>query len=173
MTREFQQLVEKECLERKERMKKETSGIYVSFYFMVGLYVLISSMWGFRWESFKDGPYQFLWIGLWAAVVCNRNSYWVKENGKYANIFKKYIYIPVDLRKLFLVKLLVVSKNIALQTVFAQLAALIVLVVNPEHEGGKLSDLTVWMPVISGGIYWAFVAGIMYSQYVRAQDRLK
>lgn len=173
MTRELKQMVEKESLERRERMKKETSGTYMLIYFMVGFYVLASSMWGFQWDSFKDGPYQFLWIGLGVAFVCNVFSYRVKENGKYTNIFKKYIYIPVDLRKLFLAKLVVVSKNIALQTVFAQIAALIVLAVNPDHEGGKLSDLTVWIPAMSGVVFWVFVAGIMYSQYVRAQDRLK
>ena len=62
MAAEFREFVEKEHLESKERMKKESSGIYVLFYFLAGFYILASGLWGFKYESVKDTPYLSLFV---------------------------------------------------------------------------------------------------------------
>lgn len=170
MTVEFSELVEKERLESRERMQKETSGTYVLIYFLTGFYIVASAMWGFKYDSFMNAPYLlFFGIGFFSCQLFNRYLYIVKENGKDVNIFKKYRYIPVNLRKLFLAKLVVMSKNICIPTVLAQIVALLFRILDLDNDGGRISDLTVWMPVIFGGIIWVIIAGKMYSFFMENQ----
>ena len=163
---EFRELVEKEHLESKERMKKESSGTYVIFYFLLGLYVLISAMWGFHYDSYKDAPYVIcLVFGFISCQFFNRYLYSVRENGKDINIFQKYRYIPVNPKTLFWVKLILISKNICILTVLGQAVALLFRILDLDKDGGRISDITVWMPVIFGGIIWAMIAGRLFMGY--------
>jgi len=166
MSIEFRELVEKERLESKERMEKESSGTYVLFYVLFGVYVLISALCGFKYESYKDMPYlSFCVIGYFSCLFFNRYLYSVRENGKNINIFQKYRYIPVNLKKLFWAKLFLISKNICILTVLAQAAALLIRILDLDKDGGRISDITVWMPVIFGGIIWIMVAGKLFIEY--------
>lgn len=162
----FRELVLKEQLESKERMKKESSGAYVILYFLLGLYVFMSALWGFHYESFKDAPYlMFCVFGFISCQFFNRYLYRVRENGKDINIFQKYKYIPVNPKKLFLAKLFLISKNICISTVLGQTVALFFRILDLDKDGGRISDITVWMPVISGGIIWCIIAGILFLGY--------
>lgn len=166
MEMEFKELVEKERLESKERMKKESSGTYVLFYFLSGVYVLMSALWGFKYKSYRDMPnLPSFAIGYFSCVVFNRYLYSVRENGKNINIFQKYWYIPVNLKKLFLAKLVLISKNICILTVLAQAAALLIRILDLDKDGGKISDITVWMPAIFGGVIWIMIAGKLFVEY--------
>ena len=172
MTMEFKELMEKERLESKERMKKESSGTYVLLYFMLGLYVFMSSLWGFKYESYKDMPNLFFFaVGYFFCLFFNRYLYSVREYGKDVNIFQKYRYIPVNLKKLFLAKLVLISKNICIVTVLAQAAALLIRILDLDKDGGRISDVTVWMPVIFGGVIWVMTAGRLF--YLVKKAKLK
>lgn len=165
MELEFRELIEKERLESKERMKKESSGTYVILYFLLGLYVFMSAMWGFHYESYKDTP---IWMWVFGFISCqffNRYLYSVRENGKDINIFQKYQYIPVNLKKLFLAKLILISKNICILTVLGQAAALLLRILDLDKDGGRISDITVWMPVIFGGIIWIMIVCRLFIGY--------
>lgn len=167
---EFKELVEKECIESKERMKKESSGTYVIFYFLLGLYVLILALWGFHYESYRDAPHMTCMVfGFIYCLFFNRYLYSVRENGAEINIFQKYRYIPVNPKKLFWAKLILISKNICIPTVLGQAAALFLRIVDLDKDGGKIFDITVWMPVIFGGIIWVLIAGRLFIGYRKGE----
>lgn len=166
MAAEFRELVEKERFESKERMKKESSGIYVLFYIWAGFYVLASGLWGFKYESMKDTPYYTLFVMAFLLFQpFNRYLYNVREDGKYINIFQKYKYIPVNLKQIVLVKLILISKNILIPTAMAQAAALLIRILDLDKDGGRISYITVWMPVIFGVIMWIIIASRLLIGY--------
>ena len=47
----------------------------------------------------------------------------------------------------------------------AQTAALLIRILDLDKDGGRISDMTVWMPVIFGVIMWIIIAGKMLLEY--------
>ena len=62
-------------------------------------------------------------------------------------------------------KLVLISKNICILTVLAQAAALLIRILDLDKDGGKISDITVWMPAIFGGVIWIMIAGKLFVEY--------
>lgn len=153
-------LVTKERKECKERMIKETSGIYVLIYIWVAFSVLMSAMFGFHLEPDEEKMtlITFAAINLFAYEACTAYVSGVKENGIRTNIFIKYIYTPVETGKLVLAKLLVTARIIAVPVILSQLAAILIVLINPDNDGASLADETVWIPIVNGVVYLIYDA---------------
>lgn len=167
MTVEMKQLIAKERYESGERRKKETEGTYVLLYFLTGFYVMESALWGFHYDGFLDAPFMFLWIGYIATVATNTYIFTVKENGHRENIFEKYMYIPVDMKKLFCAKIYIASLYIIKVTLAAQIVAFVVRCLEVRYEGGCLFDALLFVPGLTGIIIWMielFAEGTRYRE---------
>lgn len=138
----------------KRRMIDETSGTYVLIYMGFIFEVFISALYGFRYNkdniSTLSGVVAFTVI-LYQSVTVYLS--YVMEKGKRVNIFEKYIYTPVNLAMLRKAKLIVVARTIAFPVIGGQLAALLVRITDPDHQGGSLLDISVCIPVIIGGLF--------------------
>ena len=83
----------------------------------------------------------------------------VWENGRKVNIFEKYIYLPVDLKKLRKAKLIVVGKNIMIPVILGQLSAILMRGAYYGWHVKSWLDLGLYTPVIlsdkesKGGYY--------------------
>lgn len=151
---EIKQLVANERSEKRERVRKETDGGHIMFYLACIFNIFVASLlYGFETDGSKQdlNVYWYLVIGT---VICyigfNKFLFLVKENGKICNIFEKYRYVPVDVRKLYLAKAIVAGRNILGQAFLCQLASLFIVVVNPGNEGGSITDFHVWIPSVIG-----------------------
>lgn len=147
-------LVKHEYDDWKARMQKETCGTYIGIYLGFIFSVFISLIYGFHYE--KDAFIMIVtltfFIGMIYQVGTSYLSY-VRENGKRVNVFEKYVYTPVDFNLLRKAKLIVVGRIIGLPVIFGQLASVFICIIDPDQEGGSLSDLNVWMPFITGAVF--------------------
>lgn len=153
-------LVAKERRECKERMIKETSGVYVLIYIWVAFSILMSAMFGFHLEPEEEYmiPITFAAINGFAYDAFTVYVSGVKENGIRTNIFIKYIYTPIETGKLVMAKLLVTARIIAVPVILSQLVAIFIRAINPDNDGGSFADVTVWIPVINGMLYLIYDA---------------
>ena len=147
----LKQLVEKEHTEKTERMKKETVGGYILFYLAAGFNIFASMLYGFHMDSTMG----IVVLECSFGAICiymsfNKYLYSIKENGKINNIFLNYKNTPVDFKTLYLAKAIVAGKSILGQALLAQLAALLIRAADPDHDGGSVTDFTVWIPLITG-----------------------
>lgn len=151
---DFKQLMAKERSEKAERIKKETDGGHILYYLGAGFSLFIFMLFGFDMDM--SDVQSFIMI-IWGIAVCyisfNKYLYYSKENGKLNNnIFAKYRYIPVDIRKLFWAKAVIAGRNILGLTLSGQMLALFIIAVNPGNEGAAITDLHVWIPLMTGVI---------------------
>lgn len=150
---ELKQLVANERSEKRERVRKETDGAHILFYLAFIFNVGVSLLYGFETGN-STQDYKVYWYLVIGTVICyigfNKYLFLVKENGKICNIFEKYQYVPVDVRKLYLAKAIVAGRNIMGQTFLCQLASLFIVIVNPGNEGGSITDFHVWIPSVIG-----------------------
>ena len=147
-------LIEVEHENWKNRMIYETGGVYILIYLGYIFIVLMSALFGFKYE--KDDVSLLFMLLLYIMVIYHSASVYlttVKENGKRVNIFEKYIHIPVDFSMLCVAKLICIVKNIAFPVLGGQLAALIIRVIDPDKQGGSFLDVTLFMPVIAGVLF--------------------
>ena len=71
-------------------------------------------------------------------------------NGRKVNIFEKYIYLPVDLKKLRKAKLIVVGKNIMIPVILGQLSAILMRGAYYGWHVKSWLDLGLYTPVMVG-----------------------
>lgn len=96
----------------KKRMMVETCGTYVLMNMGMGFVVIAGAFCGVMNTEFDLYYYNmvvFFTFGLYYAQ--SRYITYIWENGRKVNIFEKYIYLPVDLKKLRKAKLIVVAKK--------------------------------------------------------------
>lgn len=152
-------LVAKEKKECRERMIKETTGLYVLIYIGIAFCILMSAMFGFQYE---EGDYVYLITfaimngAIYDAFTRHISS--VKENGNRIEIFKKYIYTPVEPKLLMMAKLIVTARLIGVPVILSQLVALFIRAIDPDNDGGGFGNITVWIPIICGLLYLIFDA---------------
>lgn len=141
-------LVKEEKFQWKERMMKETMGTYILFYLMLGLSVVFSMMFGFSMDGM---PVVFICLSfsqwtVYSLFVSYLTS--VLENNKRENIYRKYIYSPISLKTLRKAKFIVMCKIVIPVAMLSQLLAVVIRLVDPDQDGGHITDLTVWLPFI-------------------------
>ncbi len=110
----------------KKRMMVETCGTYVLMNMGMGFVVIAGAFCGVMNTEFDLYYYNmvaFFTFGLYYAQ--SRYITYIWENGRKVNIFEKYIYLPVDLKKLRKAKLIVVGKNIMIPVILGQLSAIL------------------------------------------------
>lgn len=168
---DFKTLVKKETREYKERMKKESQGLYMLMYIGLGFSVLFSAMFGFRYE-YDD------YIVLFTLCIMNGVLYEcitmyifsVREKGVRHSIFSKYSFVPVEPKKLILAKTIVTVRALCIPVMLSQLVAIMVRIINPDNDGGSIKDITVWFPIILGLLF----IGIDVIQYsIRCHSAMK
>lgn len=147
-------LIELEHENWKNRMIYETGGGYILTYLGYIFIVLMSVMFGFKYE--KDDVSLLLMLFLCIMVIYQSASVYlttVKEKGKRVNIFEKYIHIPVDFSMLCVAKLICIVKNIAFPVLGGQVAALMIRAIDPDKQGGSFFDVALFIPVIAGALF--------------------
>ena len=97
----------------KKRMIVETCGTYVV---IAGAFCGVMNT---EFDLYYYNMVVFFTFGLYYAQ--SRYITYIWENGRKVNIFEKYIYSPVDLKKLRKAKLIVVGKNIMIPVILGQL----------------------------------------------------
>ena len=148
---DLKQLIEKERIEKRERMQKEMQGGHILLYLMEGFIILSSMLFGFYSDGDMRRVYPLLIVGISCVwISANKYYYLVRENGTINNIFYKYRNIPVDLKKLYLAKAAAAGRNILGQALLAQFTALFIRIVDPDHDGGSVTNVTVWIPLMTG-----------------------
>ena len=90
----------------------------------------------------------FFTFGLYYAQ--SRYITYIWENGRKVNIFEKYIYLPVDLKKLRKAKLIVVGKNIMIPVILGQLSAILMRGAYYGWHVKSWLDLGLYTPVMVG-----------------------
>ncbi|MCI9079940.1 MAG: hypothetical protein HFH68_13660 [Lachnospiraceae bacterium] len=164
----LKQLVYKEICEMKERRKKETFGTYYIFYILTIIYTIMTPV-----VIPVNGTfdmlciYIFLWIGYTSIWFLYQYLYIVKENGTIQNIFLKYQFIPVDMDTLFLAKIIALARFIIIHILPAQVLAFIYKAYCTYKYGCKFFDIPLFLPAISGIIYFLILSIIIY-KYRRA-----
>ena len=171
---DFKQLVAKERSEKAERMKKETVGCYILYYLAAGFGLFVFMSFGFDMDMSDVKSFVLV---VWGIVICfisfNKYLYYSKENGKLNNnIFAKYDYIPVDIRKLFWAKAVIAGRNILGLALSGQMLSLFIVVVNPGNEGAVITDLHVWIPLMTGIIALLLFLLNMTAVYRKARRHL-
>lgn len=151
---DFKQLVAKERSEKAERVKKEMEGGHIIYYLGAGFSLFIFMIFGFDMDMSDIKAFM---LTIWGIVICyisfNKYLYYSKENGILNNnIFAKYHYIPVDIRKLFWAKAAIAGRNIMGFALSGQMLSLFIVAVNPGNEGAAITDLHVWIPLMTGVI---------------------
>jgi len=168
---ELENLIKKEKKEFKERIKEESGGAYVLMYFFDGLYVLISVIWGF-YPPDKDialaTGFWFLGMGFLVYTLLNISFYKVKENGQYQNIFRKYLFTPVNGKDLFMAKAYIISRNILVKMMLSQTAALITRIATVCKKNTVFFDWTLFIPLFTGIFFWIYIMASMYQYFKQA-----
>lgn len=165
----LKQLVYKEISEMKERRKKETFGTYYIFYVLAIICTITTLILSIPDDDSFDTIffYTALWSGYVSLSFLYQYLYGVKENGTVNNIFLKYKFIPVDMDTLFLAKIIVLARFITIHILPAQILALICRVYYVYKYGGDFFDLLLFIPAITGIIYFIIFTTIIY-KYRRA-----
>ncbi|MCM1037933.1 MAG: hypothetical protein NC314_06825 [Roseburia sp.] len=151
---DFKQLVAKERSEKAERIKKETSGCQIIYSWGAGFSLFIFMLFGLDMDMSDVKSFIMIILGIAVCYISfNKYLYYCKENGKFNNnIFAKYQYIPVDIRKIFWAKAVIAGQNILGFTLSGQILSLFVVAINPGNEGAAITDLHVWIPLMTGVI---------------------
>lgn len=138
----------------KKRLMDETEGMYVLIY-MGFLFVIGSSaLYGFRNSPDDRGILAGLAVNtLFLYQSATIYLSYVKENGRRTNIFEKYIYVPVDLAMLRRAKLINAAGSIVAPVLLGQAAAVGIRIADPDHQGGGLLDISVYLPLIIGVLF--------------------
>ena len=164
----WEELVKKERLEKRERMKSETVGVHIIYYLAAIFHVFVSTLYGYQTDD-SAAQTSVFWYLVLGTVICyiafNLYLYRVRENGHYYNIFRKYQYIPIDLKKLFLAKTVIAGRNMLGLSLLGQSASLLIVIANPGNEGASLSQFHVWLPSLSGFIAFVWFLLLMGSCY--------
>lgn len=168
---DFKQLVAKERSEKTERVKKEMEGCQIIYYLGAGFSLFIFMSFGFEMDMSDVKSFMMI---IWGIAICyfsfNRYLYYNKENGKpNNNIFAKYRYIPVDIKKLFWAKAVIAGRNILGLTMSGQMLSLFIVAVNPGDEGAAITDLHVWIPLMTGVIALILLLLNMAFVYIKAK----
>lgn len=143
----LRELAEQEYINWKERMHKETVGVYVLYYVGLIFTTIISIFFGLDYEKEDYSvllTYAVL-IGLMYHVF-TMYLYSVKENGQRVDIFKKYEYVPVDMKMLKKAKLLVQIRLLAAPVIIGQIGSIVICVLDPDKTGTSIWSLHVWIP---------------------------
>lgn len=168
----WEELIKKERLEKKERMKSETVGVHIIFYLAAIFHVFVSTLYGYQTDD-SAAQTSVFWYLVLGTVICyiafNLYLYRVRENGHYYNIFRKYRYIPIDLKRLFLAKAVIAGRNMLGLSLLGQSASLLIVIANPGNEGASLSQFHVWLPCLAGGIAFVYFLLLMGSWYIGAK----
>ena len=168
----WEELIKKERVEKRERMKSETVGVHIIYYLGAIFHVFVSTLYGYQTDdsAAQNSVFWYLVIGT---VICyiafNQYLYRVRENGHYKNLFRKYRYIPIDLKKLFLAKAVIAGRNMLGLSLLGQSASLLIVIANPGNEGASLSQFHVWLPCLSGIVSFAWFLLLMGSCYRAAK----
>ncbi|MGN0367663.1 MAG: hypothetical protein ACI4EK_02685 [Wujia sp.] len=150
----WKKLARYEYTEYKNRMHKETKGTYVLIYLGLIFSVVMSMMFGFRYE--KEDMIMIFTISMGIGVIYKIAVLYlstVKEYGIRQNIFTKYTHTPVPLSMLRKAKLIVMCRVLALPVFCSQCMAVLVRICDPDHDGGSLLDITVWIPSILAVVF--------------------
>ena len=168
----WEELIKKERLEKRERMKSETVGVYIIFYLGAIFHVFVSTLYGYQTDD-SAAQTSVYWYLVMGTVICyiafNQYLYWVRENGHYKNIFRKYMYIPINLKKLFLAKAVIAGRNMLGLSLLGQSASLLIVIANPGNEGAVISQFHVWLPCLTGIIAFVWFLLLMGSCYISAK----
>ena len=84
------------------------------------------------------------------------------ENGKSSNIFKKYKFIPVDIKQLLFAKSILLSKYIMKQVLPVQIITFIAKIIYTHIYGGRFFNIQLFIPLIPGILTWIIIFTIMY-----------
>ena len=84
------------------------------------------------------------------------------ENGKSSNIFKKYKFIPVDIKQLLFAKSILLSKYIMKQVLPVQIITFIAKRIYTHIYGGRFFNIQLFIPLIPGILTWIIIFTIMY-----------
>lgn len=165
----LKQLVYKELSEMKERRKKETFGTYYIFYIPAIIYTIIALVFAIP----DDEPFKIIYFyiilftGYIYLSLLYQYLYTVKENGTLNNIFLKYKFIPIDMGTLFLAKIIILARFIIIHILPAQILAFILRAYYVYKYGGNFFSLRLFLPAITGIIYFIIFSIIIY-KYRRA-----
>ena len=159
----LKQLVDKENNEMKERRKTETSGCYFVFYIPVAIYMFSSAFWAFPDNGDLYPVCMIICMEFLSVHLLYGYIYKDKENGKSNNIFLKYKYIPVDINQLFLAKIILLGKKLLLIIMPAQILAIIIRITYIFKDSGRLLDIPLFTPSISGIILFLIFSIIIYT----------
>lgn len=161
----LKQLVYKEISEMKERRKKETFGTYYIFYVLAIICTITTFMLSVSGNESFDKVYFYitLWSGYISLSFLYQYLYNVKENGTVNNIFLKYKFIPVDMDMLFLAKIIVLARFITIHILPAQILAFIYRIYCIYKYKCNLFDLLLFIPAITGIIYFIIFTTIIYN----------
>lgn len=135
----------------KKRMMVETCGTYILMNMGMGFVVIAGAFCGVMNTEFDLYYYNmvvFFTFGLYYAQ--SRYITYIWENGRKVNIFEKYIYLPVDLKKLRKAKLIVVGKNIMIPVILGQLSAILMRGTYYGWHVKSWLDLGLYTPVMVG-----------------------
>ncbi len=83
------------------------------------------------------------------------------ENGKSSNIFKKYKFIPVDIKQLLFAKSILLSKYIMKQVLPVQIITFIAKIIYTHIYGGRFFNIQLFIPLIPGILTWIIIFTIM------------
>ncbi len=84
------------------------------------------------------------------------------ENGKSSNIFKKYKFIPVDIKQLLFAKSILLSKYIMKQVLPVQIITFIAKIIYTHIYSGRFFNIQLFIPLIPGILTWIIIFTIMY-----------
>ncbi len=84
------------------------------------------------------------------------------ENGQSSNIFKKYKFIPVDIKQLLFAKSILLSKYIMKQVLPVQIITFIAKIIYTHIYGGRFFNIQLFIPLIPGILTWIIIFTIMY-----------
>ena len=75
------------------------------------------------------------------------------------------MYIPINLKKLFLAKAVIAGRNMLGLSLLGQSASLLIVIANPGNEGTVISQFHVWLPCLTGIIAFVWFLLLMGSCY--------
>lgn len=84
------------------------------------------------------------------------------ENGKSSNIFKKYKFIPVDIKQLLFAKSILLSKYIMKQVLPVQIITFIAKIIYTHIYSSRFFNIQLFIPLIPGILTWIIIFTIMY-----------
>lgn len=176
MTDEFKQLVERERKQKKEYLIKSTSGMYIIFYiFLILIYILAVGV-GFMGDEKKNNIFS-LCLNLFnmfnlMIIYLEMPLFQIKENGKMVNVLKKYQYMPVSLKTVFLAKMAVFCSDIIKHAFLATgLSMMISLCVYRKFSylGQTLIPLYIGMILI---VIYGVGQGMEYVKLINGKEKI-